>query len=82
MSRKPRLAGNVARIEESRNAFKILTGKRSGMRRFRRPRSRWEDNIIMDLKEIDVNTRNWIDSAQDRVSWRALLNAALNLRVP
>ena len=58
VSRKPRLAGNVARIEESRNAFKILTGKRSGMRRFRRPRSRWEDNIRMDLKEIGVNTRN------------------------
>ena len=43
---------------------------------------RWEDNIIMDLKEIGVNTRNWIYSAQDTDYWRALGNAALNLRVP
>ena len=41
-----------------------------------------EDNIRMDLKEIGVNTRNWVYSAQDRENWRALVNAALNLRVP
>ena len=46
-----------------------------------RPRRRREDNIRMDLKEIDINTRNWVDSAQDRDYWRALVNAALNLRV-
>ena len=45
-------------------------------------RRRWEDNIRMDLKEIVINTRNWVDSAQDRGYWRALGNAALNLRVP
>ena len=43
---------------------------------------RWEDNIKMDLKEIGVNMRSWIDSAQDRDYWRALVNAALNLLVP
>ena len=47
-----------------------------------RPMRRWEDNIRMDLEEIDINTRNWVDSAQDRDYWRALMNAALNLRVP
>ena len=42
---------------------------------------RWEDNIKIDLKEIGINTRNWVDSAQDMDYWRALLDAALNLRV-
>ena len=46
------------------------------------PRSRWEDKIITDLKEIGINTRNWIDSAQDRDYWRALVNVVLNLQVP
>ena len=69
-------------MEESRSAFKILTDTRAGKRPLGRPRCRWEDNIRMDLKEIGINTRNWIDSAQDRDYWRALANAALNLRVP
>ena len=47
-----------------------------------RPRRRWEDNIRMDLEEIGINPGNWVDSAQDRNYWRALVNAALNLRVP
>ena len=46
-----------------------------------RPRSRWEDNIRMDLEEIGISVGNWVDSVQDRNYWRALLNAALNLRV-
>ena len=48
----------------------------------RRPSRRWEDNIRRDLKEIGVNTWNWVDSAEDTEYWRALVNAALNLRVP
>ena len=44
----------------------------------RRPRRRWEDHIRMDLKVIDINTRNRVDSVQDRDYWRALVNAALN----
>ena len=48
----------------------------------RRPRRRLEDNITIDLKGIGINTRNWVDSAQDRDYWRALVNVALNLRVP
>ena len=77
-----RWAGHVARMEEDRNAFKILTGKPTGKRPLRRPRRRWDDNITMDLKEFGINTSNWIDSAQNRDCWRALLNAALNLQVP
>jgi hypothetical protein len=42
---------------------------------------RWEDNIRIDLKEIGINTRNWVDTVQDRDYWRELVNAALNLRV-
>ena len=52
-------AGHVARIEQGRTAFKILTAKPTGKRPFVRSRHRWEDNIRMILKEIDINTRNW-----------------------
>ena len=69
-------------MEESRSAFKILTGKPTGKRPLGRPRRRWEDNIRMDLEEIGNNMGNWVDSVQDRDYWRALVNAALNLRVP
>ena len=81
-SRRLRWAGHVARMEEGRCAFKILTGKSTGKRPLGRPRRRWEDNIRMDLEEIGINADNWVDSAQDRNYWRALVNAALNLRVP
>jgi len=81
-SRRLRWAWHVARKEEGRRAFKILTGKPSGKRLLGRPGHRWEDNIRMDPKEIGINTRNWVDSAQDRDYWRSLVNAALNLRVP
>ena len=75
-------AGHVARMGECRSAFKILTGKPTGKRPLRRPRRRWEDNIKMGLEEIGINSGNWVDSAQDENYWRALVNAALNLRVP
>ena len=81
-SRRLRWAVHVARIEEGRSAFKILTGKPTGKRPLGRPRRRWEDNIRMDLEEISINAGNWVDSAQDRDYWRALVNAALNLWVP
>ena len=81
-SRRLRWAGHVARMEEGRSAFKILTGKPTGKRPLGRPRhSRWEDNIRMDLEEIGIIVGNWVDSAQDRDYWRALGNAALYLRV-
>ena len=81
-SKRLRWAGHVARMEEGRSAFKILTGKPTGKRPLGRPRRRWENNIRMDLEEIGIKAGNWVDSAQDRNYWRALVNAALNLRVP
>ena len=80
-SRRFRWAGHVA-MEDGRSSFNILTGKPTGKRPLGRPRRRWEDNIRMDLEGIGVNVGNWVDSAQDRNYWRALVNAALNLRVP
>jgi hypothetical protein len=81
-SRRLRWAGHVARMEEGRSAFKILLGKLKGRKPLGRPRRRWEDNIRMDLEEIGISVCNWVDSAQDRNYWRALVNEALNLRVP
>ena len=69
-------------MEESRSAFKILTDTPAGKRPLGRLKRRWEDNIRTDLKEIGIYTRNWVDLAQDRDFWRALVNAALNLRFP
>ena len=69
-------------MERSRRAFKILIDKPTGKRLLEKLRRRWEDNIRMDLKEIGIYTRNWVDSAQDRDYWRALVNSALNLQVP
>ena len=69
-------------MEDGRSPFKILTGKPTGKRPLGRPRHRWGDNIRMGLEEIGANPGNWVDSAQDRNYWRALVNAALNLRVP
>ena len=77
-----RWTGHVARMEEGSSVFKILTGTPTGKRPLGRPRRRSEDNIRMKLKEIGVNRRNWVDSAQDRDYWRGLMNAAFNFWVP
>ena len=61
---------------------KCLTGKSTGKRPLARPKRRQEDNIRMDLEEMGINAGNWVDSAQDMDYWRALVNAALNIRVP
>ena len=61
---------------------KFLTGKPTGKRPLGRRWHGWEDNIRMNLEEIGINAGNWVDSTQDRDYWRALVNAALNLRVP
>jgi len=57
-------------------------GKPEGMRPLGRPRHRWEDNIKMDLHEVVCGGMDWIDRAQNRDSWRALVKAAMNFRVP
>ena len=64
-SRRLRWAGHVARMEASRSAFIIFTGKPTGKRPLGRSRRRWEDIITMNLKEIDINAINWVDSEQD-----------------
>ena len=69
-------------MEGGTSAIKILTGKPTGKKPLGRPSRRREDSIRMDLKEIGINTRNWIDSAPNRDHWRALVNAALVLRIP
>ena len=61
---------------------RILTGKPTIKRPLGRPRLRWEDNIRMDLKELGINMRNWVNSSQGRDYWRALANVILNFRVP
>ena len=65
-SRRLRWVAHVARMEEGRSAFKILTSEPTGKRPLGRPRRRWEGNIRMVLKEISISTRNWVDSAQYR----------------
>jgi hypothetical protein len=81
-SRRMRWAGHVARMGEKRNVYRLLVGKPEGKRPLRRSRHRWTDNIMMDLLEIGLNVVDWIGLARDRYSWRALVNAVLNLRVP
>jgi hypothetical protein len=81
-SRGLRWAGHVARMEEGRDAFKILTGTPTGKILLGRPRYRWEYDFGVDLKEMGISTRNWVDSGQDMNYWRALVNVALNPRFP
>ena len=81
-SRRLRLSGHVARIEEGRSAFKILTDKPTGNRPSGKPGRGWEDIIIMDRKEIGINTRNGIDSALGRDNWEIIVYVALKLWIP
>jgi hypothetical protein len=67
---------------EVRGAYDILVGRPEGRRPLGRPRRRWEENIKTDLGEIGFWDVDWIHLAQDRDSWRALVNTVMNLRVP
>jgi hypothetical protein len=67
---------------ERRGAYRVLVGKPEGRRPLERPRRRWEDNIKMDLPEVGWGGMDWINLAQNRERWRALVNAVMNLRVP
>ena len=62
--------------------IRVLVGKPEGKRPLGRPRRRWVDNIRMDLQEVGCGYMDWIGLAQDRDSWRTLVNAVMNLRVP
>jgi hypothetical protein len=67
---------------EVRGAYNILVGRPEGRRLLGRPRRRWEDNIKMDLREIGFGDMDWINWAQNRDRWRALVITVMNLRVP
>jgi hypothetical protein len=66
---------------EKRNAYRILVGNPEGKRPLRRTRRRWVDNIKMDLRELGLGGMDWVDLAQDRDRWWALMNTVMNLRV-
>jgi hypothetical protein len=78
-SRRLRWAGNVARMGEGTGVYRVLVGKPEGKRLLGRPRHRWEDTVRMD---VGCGCENWIEMAQNRDRWRALVSAVMNLRVP
>ena len=81
-SRRIRWAGHVARMGEGRGVQRVLVGKPEGKRPLGRSRRRWEDNIKMDLQEVGGRCEDWMELAQDRDRWRALVSTVMNLRVP
>jgi hypothetical protein len=76
------MGGTCSADGEERGVYRILVGKPEGKRPLRRPRHRWEDNIRMDLQEVGRGGGDWIGLVQDRDSWRAIVNAVMNIRVP
>jgi len=77
-----RWAGHVARIGDRRGVFRVLVRKPEGKTPLGRPRRSWEDNIKMDLQDVGCGGTDWIELAQNRDRWRALVNAVMKLRVP
>jgi hypothetical protein len=67
---------------EERGVHRVLVGKPEGKRPLRKPRHRWEDNIKMDVQEVGWGRGDWMELAQDRDGWRALVSTVMNLRVP
>jgi len=67
---------------DRRGVYRVLVGKSDGKRPLGRPRRRWEDNIKMDLQGVGCGDMDWMELAQDRDRWRALVSTAMNLRVP
>ena len=81
-SSRTRWAGHVARMGEERWVYRVLVGKPEGRRPLGRPRRRWVNNIRMDLQEVGCGYMDWIGLVQDRDSWRTLVSAVMNFRVP
>jgi len=72
----------VARMGDGRGVYMVLVRKPGGKRPLGRHKRRWENNIKMDHQEVGCGDMDWIELAQDRDRWRALVNAMMNLRVP
>ena len=73
---------HVARVGRGEALQRVLVGKPEGKVPFERSRRRWDDNIKMDLRDVVRGGIDWIDLAQDRERWRALVSTVMNLRVP
>jgi len=67
---------------ERRGVYRVLVGKPEGKRPLGRPRRRWEDNIKVHLEQVRCGDTDWIELAQDRDRWRALVSVVMKLRVP
>ena len=72
----------MARMGDGRGVHRVLVGKPEGKRPLGRSRLRWEDNIKMDLQEVSGSCGDWMELAQDRERWRALVGTVINFRVP
>ena len=81
-SRRMRWAGHVARMGEDRGVHGVLVGKPEGKRPLGRPRRRWEDNIKMELQEVGGGRGDWMELAQERDRWQALVGTVRYFRVP
>jgi hypothetical protein len=81
-SRKMKWAGHVGRMGDRSGACRVLVWRPDRRRPLGRPRHRWEDNIKMDLQALEWGGIDWIDLAEDMDSWRTLVKAVMNLRVP
>jgi hypothetical protein len=73
---------HAARMGEERDVYRVLVGKPEGKRSLGRPRRRWDDNTKAELQEVGCEGMDWIELAEGRHRWRALVNAVMNLRVP
>ena len=71
----------MARMGQGRGVYRALVGKPEGKRSLGRPKRRWEDNIKIDLQEVGGGCGDWMEFAQDRDRWRALVSTVMNLRV-